>query len=487
MITLRVPPIPVSTFEDSTDTTSETSTSYNMPIYSSATDLKTKLQLEHRKLLDLFDEWESLRRPLLNHSRFERIPENVRKSIDTVMAKQEALLKQHTLVSSLYQQLLAPITLTTASVNNTVKAKHIPTRHIIGTERLTSVPVRSALPPMFRSQSTLDINRDNNNTKTEPQRNNNPVGSYSPKVPQVKRHSLGNALITRPRFTEIENHIKEDTLDRLDKVPRKYFIPTEPKSPVVRNIPILPASPKLSESTKDNVFFKDFYTDRDFKPKPTENPKEFRIPIKTTGVESSYYNGSSNGHTNSGIIRDFAQKPNSAVPTIINATYSNPTTPKESPNSRFSSTNSSSSDSLNNGYVYSNGIKKSPAPASPQLTSRQITVEKIDNRPNLTKYANENSSPVPKKETKYDYKPPTEKLVNKTTNNNNNKMDQNLFNSISAFPSVTLKKVPKPVEKSFNLGRVLGDVSLSLFFENMFKNAKRTPAEKIPDECNELI
>ncbi|KAE9554710.1 hypothetical protein FO519_002120 [Halicephalobus sp. NKZ332] len=454
----KVPPIPVSTFEDLTDTTLETSTSYTMPVYSPSTDLKTKLQLEHRKLLELFDEWESLRRPLLNHPRFERLPDNIRKSIDTVMAKQEALLKQHSLVNSLYQQLLAPITLTTASNSSTIKMKHIPSKHIIGTEKVTSIPIRSGLPPMFRSQSTVDINRDNNNIKTEPQRNNGPIGSYSPRISQAKRHSLGNALSARPRIGSVENQINDDTSDRLDKSTRKYFIQTDIKSPIIRNIPILPASPKLSETTRDNGFFKDSPIEKGFKTKSTENVREYKIPIRTTGMESNQYNSNSNGYGNLSINKDPVPKPNSMITTVVsNGNYSNPTTPKESPNSRFSSTTSSSSDSLNNGYFYSNGIKKSPGPLSPQLPNRQITVERIDNRPNLIKYMNENNSPAQKKETKHEYKPPAEKPVNKTTNNNNQRLDQNIFNTISAFPTVTLKKVPKPIEKSFNLGRVLGD------------------------------
>uniref|UniRef100_A0AC34RIT8 WH2 domain-containing protein n=1 Tax=Panagrolaimus sp. JU765 TaxID=591449 RepID=A0AC34RIT8_9BILA len=519
----KLPPIPVSTFEELTDTASETSSICTMPIYTSM-DLKQRLQTEHKKLLELFDEWEMIRKPLLIHQKSDKLPDNSSHLIDAVMSKQEALLRQHAMVSSLYQQLLAPVTSTNSSPTLTAKSKPPTSKHIIGTEKYTSPAVRSVLPPMFRSQSTANVNGDNNNVKTEPQRNFPIAGSYSPRISHAKRYSLGDALNTRPRLGGKETSF--DETNGLEKS-RKYYV--EPNKPIVRNIPILPASPKLTDVKSPSPIYNEHksYNGKDDQKwkshRITESPKEYRIPIKTIQAEQRepvatyHFNNALNQNkkihvndvNNVPVVKKQIQESpkmlpkhnqHEIYPQVVKKQHHIESSPQMLRNQK--QVEKSPQMMQKQHYVESSPkmVRKQQVENSPQLARNQHHIENspvMVRKPPSPAKSVDIESVINKPGMKFEFGKEQESKESrpKITTKSPNVSKPTAASPVSApnLPNAinSLRRVPKPVEKSFNVGRVLEDHevraterTITQSFDNVQKSNGHIPPPPPPPPSN---
>jgi hypothetical protein len=455
----KVPPIPVSPFEDLTDSSSESgnSTNITMPVYTNG-DLKHQLHYEHKKLLNLYEEWEMLRRP-------QYPSPNDGHSFANLMVKQEAVLRQHTIVTSLYNQLLAPVVSNNSSPASTIRSKPVPTRHIINLNNSNPPTIsRGTTPSLFKSRSTFDVNGENNNVKKGPERNYQQIGNFSPRISQTKRYSAGDILNPlRPRLgsTELQENSSNHQHQRYDE--RKKYVVEQ--KPVIRNVPIMASLPKLTNGNNVNVIITESkrnpiqprnyntysppVTKRELTPvnekpsKPIEAKKE-NIEIKKPPF------------SNINIV------PKSPSPLVESKVTKYPSPSNYSPRLNHHQNYYANSPPTTKRQVISNGFHNTNH--SPPI--RQISLPEAIQKP---------PTPIQNK------KVMATKSPSKPQSPMNNVHDD-LISSISSFPNVTLRNVPKPVEKSFNLGRVLenGERSSSHYREPEAEISSKPMTTKSP-------
>uniref|UniRef100_A0AC35G1I7 WH2 domain-containing protein n=1 Tax=Panagrolaimus sp. PS1159 TaxID=55785 RepID=A0AC35G1I7_9BILA len=437
----KVPPIPVSQFEDLTDSSSDSGNSTNiiMPVYTNV-DLKHQLHIEHKKLLSLYEEWEMLRRPQYSSP-------NDGLTFANIMTKQEAVLRQHAIVTSLYNQLLAPVVSNNSSPASTLRLKPAPPRHIINpTNSNPPTLSRGYTPSLYKSLSTYDVmNGENNNIKKEPERNYQPAGNYSPRISQTKRYSAGDVLNPiRPRLGSTET--SENSNNHRYDERKKYVV--EQKS-VVRNVPIMTSLPKLMNTniiintepkrnvpqSRNNNFtsYSPPVAKRELTPVNEKPIKKMEVKKENIEIKKQPPQTLSNNI-----------KPKNSSPLIEKKVMKYPSPPNYSPK-------------LNNHqqqHYYAN---------SPPTTKKQVVANGFHHPNHSTPHRQISLPEVIQKQAA---KPPTpiqtKKVIatpksspTKTQPQTNNDVHGDLLTSISAFPNITLRSVPKPVEKSFNLGRVL--------------------------------
>uniref|UniRef100_A0A914XY40 WH2 domain-containing protein n=1 Tax=Panagrolaimus superbus TaxID=310955 RepID=A0A914XY40_9BILA len=431
----KVPPIPVSTFGDLTDSSSDSGNSTNiiMPVYANG-DVKHQLHIEHKKLLTLYEEWEMLRRPQYSTPNDGHIYANI-------MIKQEAVLRQHAIVTALYNQLLAPVVSNNSSPASTLRLKPAPPRHIINpTNSNPPTLSRGYIPSLYKSYSTFDVmNGENNNIKKEPERNNHQqAGNYSPRVSQTKRYSAGDVLNPiRPRLGSTET--SENSNHRRYDERKKYVVE---QKPVVRNVPIMTSLPKLTSvniitepkrnmpQTKNNfASYSPPVTKRELTP-VNEKPIK-QMEAKKENIEIKKLPPISNNTA-----------PKNPSPLVESKVMKYPPPPNYSP--RLNNTHQhyyANSPPTTKRQVITNGFH--PSNHSPPV--RQISL------PEVIQKQVKPPTPIQNKKVIVTPKSSPTKLQHPA----NNGVHGDIMTSISAFPNVTLRSVPKPVEKSFNLGRVL--------------------------------
>uniref|UniRef100_A0AC34FKK2 WH2 domain-containing protein n=1 Tax=Panagrolaimus sp. ES5 TaxID=591445 RepID=A0AC34FKK2_9BILA len=435
-----VPPIPVSPFEDLTDSSSDSgnSTNITMPVYANG-DLKHQLHIEHKKLLTLYEEWEMLRRPQNSIPNDGHVYANI-------MIKQEAVLRQHAIVTALYNQLLAPVVSNNSSPASTLRLKPAPPRHIINpTNSNPPTLSRGYMPSLYKSYSTYDVmNGENNNIKKEPERNNHQqeAGNYSPRISQTKRYSAGDVLNPiRPRLGSTETS-ENSNPHRYDE--RKKYVVEQ--KPVVRNVPIMTSLPKLTSvniitepkrnmpQTRNNfASYSPPVTKRELTP-VNEKPIKQVVEAKKENVEIK---------KPPPLLNNVA--PKTPSPLAESKVMKYPSPPNYSPrlNNRNQQHYYANSPPTTKRQIITNGFHQTNhSPPIRQISLPEVIQKKAAAKPPTpiqTKKVIITSKSSPTKS-----QPPA-----------NNGVHGDLMTSISAFPNVTLRSVPKPVEKSFNLGRVL--------------------------------
>uniref|UniRef100_A0A7E5A0N3 WH2 domain-containing protein n=1 Tax=Panagrellus redivivus TaxID=6233 RepID=A0A7E5A0N3_PANRE len=500
----KVPPISVTSFEPSHDSpTEKPCNSINTPMYA-VTDLKNQLQVEHKKLLNMFEEWEMLRRPgYLNEM-------NGNSSPDNVVNKQEGLIRQYGTVTSLYNQLMAPVVSTTSSPSSTLRSnKAAPIKHIIKDELTPVNSSRSPLPAAFRSRSVLDLNGpENNNTKIEPQRNAN--GNHSSHLPSSKQHST--ASLSRPRLGD-SSHLSLDD-ERQVEPRRRYCIETKTESPIIRNVPIMTGNVTKTHNNQS--------------PKP-QHKDSYTVPIYTTGkayynqkpIDARSYRSDSGDSSPSLQQKNYSTSNNYSKPALYSGGVSNNKKPtsanqsplagrKISPREPLHSKSTAANQFESNADAVRREIKESkmtpvkqtsqppPAPPMQQYSQNQWQSREVPKNDNRVSREKQNGHFEVKKTVTSPPKAPSlpvesrnvpsprlapKKMLGTPSLDN---IHQDILSSVRAFPAVQLRSVPKPVEKSFNVGRVLddGEIPPSVMRPNAPTNGNISPTLPPPPVMN---